>query len=99
MKQTRSYSSVAAAAVVLATLGWGACNGTAPSSNTEEAAAVSEGPLISEETNYLDPVCQMDVEREAAFRTTHAGLTYGFCSAVCQEQFQQDPASYAVAGE
>jgi Cu+-exporting ATPase len=46
-----------------------------------------------------DPVCKMQVdERQAAGTSEHQGETYDFCSARCQQQFDQDPARYTGQG-
>jgi Cu+-exporting ATPase len=43
----------------------------------------------------IDPVCGMEVdERQASGRSEHDGKTYHFCSAECQEEFEDDPESY-----
>lgn len=43
-----------------------------------------------------DPVCGMQVdERNAAGQAEHQGKRYYFCSAGCQQKFQQNPAAYA----
>jgi len=42
-----------------------------------------------------DPVCGMSVDPQTAkHRTTHAGLSYFFCSAGCRQKFEADPARY-----
>src|SRR5690606_5048537 len=39
-----------------------------------------------------DPVCGMTVDMATAkHRATHAGATYGFCSARCKERFEAEP--------
>jgi Cu+-exporting ATPase len=46
-----------------------------------------------------DPVCGMDVDpASAAGQSTHAGITYFFCSSACQRNFDTDPAHYLHAG-
>ena len=43
-----------------------------------------------------DPVCGMDVDpATAAGRSTYRGHTYYFCSAACQERFDDAPAHFA----
>jgi Cu+-exporting ATPase len=43
-----------------------------------------------------DPVCGMDVdERRAEDKAQHQGRTFYFCSAECQQQFEQEPERYA----
>ncbi|MCR4524417.1 MULTISPECIES: heavy metal translocating P-type ATPase [Bosea] len=43
-----------------------------------------------------DPVCGMTVDPATAkHRAAHAGQTYFFCSAGCQNKFEADPAAYA----
>ena len=46
-----------------------------------------------------DPVCGMSVDEPTALRVEHAGTTFAFCSVICRDRFQQDPDSYAHAGE
>jgi len=42
-----------------------------------------------------DPVCGMDVEEAtAAGKSEYEGKTFYFCSAECQEEFEDDPESY-----
>ena len=92
--------------LLAAALALGACGGANPGDAaraTEAREGLTEAgaaePPVSAVTEDQDPVCQMDVERDAAFRHTHDGITYGFCSQVCLEQFEADPATYAIASE
>ncbi len=44
----------------------------------------------------IDPVCGVQVDEEkAAGKTTHAGVTYYFCSRECQRAFEETPGQYA----
>ncbi len=43
-----------------------------------------------------DPVCKMDVDPARALKAERDGKTYYFCSEYCKEQFEKDPAKYAV---
>jgi Cu+-exporting ATPase len=44
-----------------------------------------------------DPVCGMTIEpAKAAGQMVHAGNTYYFCSAKCQQTFQENPRKYAA---
>jgi Cu+-exporting ATPase len=44
-----------------------------------------------------DPVCGMDVDPNTAkYHVEHAGQTWYFCSARCQEKFLADPAKYVA---
>ncbi len=46
-----------------------------------------------------DPVCKMQVnEQQAAGQSQYQGETYDFCSARCQQPFDQDPARYTGQG-
>ncbi|HJU57361.1 MAG TPA: XdhC family protein [Actinomycetota bacterium] len=46
----------------------------------------------------LDPVCGMTVDVAAArYSSTFEATTYYFCSARCQQTFDQDPATFAAA--
>ena len=45
-----------------------------------------------------DPICNTEVDEETAeFESQYASLTYCFCSAECQEQFELRPEQYARA--
>jgi Cu+-exporting ATPase len=51
-------------------------------------------PAVTSHT-VKDPVCGMDVDPNTAkYRAEHAGKTWYFCSARCQEKFQAEPARY-----
>jgi P-type Cu+ transporter len=39
----------------------------------------------------FDPVCGMSVNTESPLRSSHAGVEYFFCSAGCQEKFDNNP--------
>lgn len=42
-----------------------------------------------------DPVCGMNVnEKTAKFRSEYMGKTYYFCSKLCKEAFDKNPAKY-----
>jgi Cu+-exporting ATPase len=42
-----------------------------------------------------DPVCGMKVdEKTSRFRAERGGVTYYFCSAVCERKFTADPSKY-----
>ncbi len=43
---------------------------------------------------YIDPVCGMQVQEEAAHRLEHAGQTFRFCSAGCLAKFRANPGRY-----
>ncbi len=46
-------------------------------------------------TNQVtDPVCGMQVPRDAPLRLDHGGLTYRFCSRHCLERFEAEPERY-----
>ncbi len=46
-------------------------------------------------TVVKDPVCGMDVDAAtAAGHTEHDGQTYHFCSPMCKEKFDRNPAQY-----
>lgn len=47
----------------------------------------------------IDPVCGMEVDPATAKHTAeHRGRTYGFCSLMCKNAFEDDPERY-VRGE
>jgi Cu+-exporting ATPase len=49
-------------------------------------------------TVVKDPVCGMDIELATAARQTeHDGQTYHFCSSMCKEKFDHNPAQYLEA--
>ena len=42
-----------------------------------------------------DPVCNMEISREAAFATiTYEGKTYYFCAPSCRDKFKAAPEKY-----
>ncbi len=46
----------------------------------------------------IDPVCGMTVDvANARYTHVHAGQTYYFCAARCQQQFEHDPAKYLAS--
>jgi hypothetical protein len=55
-------------------------------------------PSHSEQHQMVrDPVCKMQLNpQHAAGQSDHKGQTYYFCSAQCKEEFDRDPARYAV---
>lgn len=65
---------------------------------TVRATAV-EAQRVDEVTGYVDPVCQMKVEPRAQYTHTHEGVTYGFCSEMCQSRFEESPGEYLAALE
>ncbi len=47
---------------------------------------------------HVDPICGMEVtEENAAGNSGYQGATYYFCSIVCKDQFDLDPAKYAIS--
>ena len=42
----------------------------------------------------VDPVCGMTIETAAAKSAVHDGTVYYFCSQVCREKFEANPAAY-----
>ena len=52
-----------------------------------EAGAPSNG-------NAIDPVCGMTVAPATAKASVHGGRTYYFCSPLCREKFEAEPAKY-----
>ena len=71
----------------------------AEESNEEDGPSAGAEAAIDPATGYMDPVCRMKIAEDAAFRHTHDGVTYGFCSASCQANFSEDPDAYLVALE
>src|SRR3954466_2168767 len=62
----------------------------APSHRTAESS--------EEVAMVVDPVCKMEVEdTEAEQGVEFQGTTYFFCSPVCKEAFEREPARYAGA--
>lgn len=41
-----------------------------------------------------DPVCSMEVDEKAAYRSSYKGKTYAFCSASCKQNFDRNPDRY-----
>ena len=70
-----------------------------------DAPAVPEGVRavgsggVDAVTGYDDPVCRMGVAADAEFAYAYEGVTYGFCSAVCQSLFEEAPREYLAALE
>lgn len=50
--------------------------------------------LASMSDMLIDPVCNMPVGPDNAITTTHAGITYRFCSEPCRARFGAEPARY-----
>jgi YHS domain-containing protein len=52
------------------------------------------------ETRAIDPVCGMDVDpADTAYNSEFHGETYYFCSAICKDQFDNDPDEYVGGGQ
>lgn len=64
-------------------------HGTHPSTASDHEGGRDEG-----ETPVLDPVCGMEVSRDAARRTTWEGREFRFCSDHCRSKFLSDPGVY-----
>lgn len=43
------------------------------------------------ETQVIDPVCGMTIDRENAVAVTYQGTAYYFCEDVCAEIFRDEP--------
>ena len=52
-------------------------------------------------SELFDPVCGMTVGSDTAYRISHQGQEYGFCSEHCLNKFREQPEMYlqAAAGE
>jgi YHS domain-containing protein len=49
-------------------------------------------------SSVRDPVCGMEIDRQAAAATTaYQGQTFFFCRVECQQQFDQSPERYVKA--
>lgn len=46
--------------------------------------------------NTVDPVCKMSISKDTKSVSTYKGKKVGFCSVVCKERFDKNPAKYAV---
>lgn len=57
---------------------------------TQHADAMQSDPQGA----YKDPVCGMSVNDSSPHRFMHAGATYYFCCASCQQKFSKNPSSY-----
>lgn len=44
--------------------------------------------------NQKDPVCGMQVDENAKFKSQYNGKTIYFCSAGCKSKFDQNPKQY-----
>jgi Cu+-exporting ATPase len=65
---------------------------------TQERALTGQGDDMSDETAATDPVCGMTVDSATAeYRSFNNGNAYYFCSDVCKEKFDKDPAKFAGA--
>lgn len=47
--------------------------------------------MFTTETTAIDPVCGMSVHPEDSLRSQHDGTDFFFCSAGCQQKFEDDP--------
>jgi P-type Cu+ transporter len=64
----------------------------------QERALTGQGDGMSDETAATDPVCGMTVDSATAeYRSFNNGKAYYFCSGVCKEKFDKDPAKFAGA--
>ena len=43
-----------------------------------------------------DPICGKEVDAATPYQSEYNGQTYYFCSAACQEQFEQHPERFSV---
>jgi xanthine dehydrogenase accessory factor len=60
---------------------------------TPEPGSGQQGAAVG-----IDPVCGMSVAIETAeYRARHAGTTYYFCCAQCQQSFEKEPSRYLKA--
>ncbi len=48
----------------------------------------------AKEVNYIDPVCDMEVEAEKGYAKMHEGRLYRFCTRSCLDKFDADPERY-----
>jgi YHS domain-containing protein len=46
------------------------------------------------EKDGIDPVCLMKVKKGTNLVSIHKGKEYGFCSKMCQEQFDKKPKKF-----
>lgn len=52
------------------------------------------------EQKVMDPVCGMEISREAAFASVeYEGKTYYFCAPSCHAKFEKSPQKYAERSE
>lgn len=69
--------------------------------NPQSAAGRLEQATSAAETSDLvwagnvDPVCNMEIERDATDTVHYQGKIYGFCSESCKESFQKNPQKWA----
>ncbi|HHT9119425.1 MAG TPA: YHS domain-containing protein [Candidatus Hypogeohydataceae bacterium YC41] len=50
---------------------------------------------IADDVKLYDPVCGMEVSKDAPQVAEYDGKTYRFCSANCKSQFSKEPEKYA----
>ncbi|MFC0181772.1 YHS domain-containing protein [Pseudarcicella hirudinis] len=82
--------------IILAVLGANFTQAQTPKTpagaKTEHAHAAQTNPA----ENTIDPVCKMSISKDTRSVSTHKGKKIGFCSVVCKERFDKNPAKYAV---
>jgi xanthine dehydrogenase accessory factor len=60
---------------------------------------VEARPAAAPPAEAIDPICGMTVVIATAKHTLdHEGVTFYFCSAHCRQEFEREPARYAVGG-
>lgn len=66
-----------------------------PVSGGHSCCAHKQSAVAAQDVAALkDPVCGMTVQPDSPLRHVHAGNTYFFCSAHCQNKFATDPAAF-----
>jgi len=87
------------AALALAAFAAGCGQQEEMSATAEMSADVQTAEIQTVSAGMVDPVCGMKIDPGTAVMAEYEGETYYFCSAQCQEQFQQDPAKYMAKKE
>ncbi|MCO5247469.1 MAG: YHS domain-containing protein [Chitinophagales bacterium] len=64
------------------------------SETSHEDGMAEKVKIDAEIVNNIDPVCGMEMPKYMGDTLNHEGDLYGFCSAKCKHDFQEDPEGY-----
>lgn len=54
-----------------------------------------ENYIENRDDKMKDPVCLMEVDEKAKFKSNYKGRVFYFCSAACKQSFDKKPENYA----